>query len=302
MDSSIFFFPFISFSVGTFFSLFEHLVTSNSQMKPSTLFVPFLTFTAGTFISQIENLIAPHKASEKQIKDYLYYFPVLPGAFLFFYFSVYNEVFYLTSTVLVLVIYLSMPRIFNMYCKKELGLSGEKLEELAIDFTKNCKKEHITLIGGDFDFLGETPEKMNQNSQFKDLKQKKSDQIHIICKNPNSIENKICYGKMIKEFSNVKISIYDKNLDPKIRGKMYESKFGPNGILFFYRNAHNGNYIQINTEKDTHLRKHYLNIWEIIEETIIPTTDYQRYQWVQCYEQYKKDKKGKKGKNGHPNH
>lgn len=99
-----------------------------------------------------------------------------------------------------------------------------KLKNIApkiIQFTEDAKNDEICLLGGDLNFFGEF-DNMDENKQYRQLKEKEFNRILILCQRPKSINVQKRYGKILKDFTDVvEIRYYDNNAaDKHIRGRI----------------------------------------------------------------------------------
>lgn len=161
--------------------------------------------------------------------------------------------------------------------------SVAKLTPKVIAFTKDADKDILKLIGGDFDFFGQTPDDISKNTQFKDLKERGFTRIEILCKWPEVNMVKVRYGKLLADLGNVEIRCYDKcSTDLKIRGRIKKDHMGIEKMLI-YQKVRDDGYQAIETDYNEEQCQLYLRIWNALWINAKVVDNTLKGEWINLY-------------------
>jgi hypothetical protein len=146
---------------------------------------------------------------------------------------------------------------------KKFIYSIEELNPIINNFTTNADKNNIRLFGGDLNFFGNSPNDMDNNSQYSYLKFLNFRKILILCEEPKDINTRLRYGKILSEIPIAELKYYHpQQADLRVRGRIKEV----NGVvkLLMYTKINNGKYKAIETDTANSNGALYGNIWDLV--------------------------------------
>lgn len=223
-----------------------------------------ITFVAGTFTGLLNNVLTS-KAKKWEYVLYILGASLLLVAGYSLLIDIKMNKYLSISAIIISIFYILFTYILLNYSSG--SVRTKKLIPQVIEFTENARKDEIRLWGGDLSFFGNKVSDMDKNNQYIQLKSKSFDKILILCKKPNNIEIKKCYGKILLDFeSSVEFKFYnDKSQDLHIRGRI-KMKFTPDiFVALVYEKIDNDNYIIIEEDlsKYSNGSQIYIKLWEM---------------------------------------
>ncbi len=127
-------------------------------------------------------------------------------------------------------------------------------------FTELADRGKICLLGGDLDFFGETESDMDDNDQYKFLKNKNFTSVSILCEEPIHPNTKTRYGKILRDIRGTELGFYNpKNADLNIRGRITTRQGVPKMLI--YSKLETNQYKAIETDTANSNGALYSNIW-----------------------------------------
>lgn len=139
----------------------------------------------------------------------------------------------------------------------------QQLDPIINTFTENADKNDIKLFGGDLNFLGDTIQQINGNSQYACLRKRGFDKIYILCEKPVITTQKIRYGKIISDIPAVELKFYNpRQADLKVRGRICSVQ-GVDKLLMYFK-IEPKVYQAIETDTSDSNGALYKNIWELV--------------------------------------
>jgi hypothetical protein len=146
--------------------------------------------------------------------------------------------------------------------KKDVYKSSE-LDPIVNKFTDDADRTEIKLFGGDLNFFGEAPDKMEENNQYTHLKKKRFNRILILCEKPINSRQKMRYGKILNDMPYTRFGFYHPDLaDLKVRGRISQVQ-GVNKLLI-YTKVESKRYRAIETDTSDSDGQRYLSIWDLV--------------------------------------
>jgi hypothetical protein len=140
--------------------------------------------------------------------------------------------------------------------------SIEELNPIINGFTKSADKAEIKLFGGDLNFFGHTPEDVDINVQYIELKALGFKKISILCERPADSTQKIRYGKLYHDIKNIELKYYEPNeADLKVRGRIIKVQ-GKIRLLMYTKHS-DKTYEAIATDVSDSKGLLYDNIWRL---------------------------------------
>lgn len=168
-------------------------------------------------------------------------------------------------------------------------LNRHKLSEKLKEFTKDAKKEEISLWGGDLDFLGNSEEEINQSDQYTQLKGFSN--INILCNRPDpkNETDKVRFGKILNDFQQkVVFKFYhdEKSPDIHVRGRIKKKNYTPyNRAALVHEKLKDGWYKTI--EEDISAKacsEVYLRVWKMVWHHADPISDDEKSEYIEAYQ------------------
>lgn len=167
-------------------------------------------------------------------------------------------------TFILLLVSGSLLIVFTKYyLDKKNVFETSELNPIINKFTDDSDKSEIKLFGGDFNFLGNTPQEMDQNIQYSFLKSYSFRKVLILCEEPRNTVTKIRYGKILSDMNGVELRFYNpEEADLQIRGRMKKVQ----GVdkLLLYSKVVSGKYKTIETDTANSDGALYRNLWYLI--------------------------------------
>jgi len=166
-------------------------------------------------------------------------------------------------------------------------IETKKIIPKVIKFTDDAKSDEICLLGGDLNFFGDDIANMDNDKQYKQLKEKDFDKLLILCKKPKQTDNILIqrYGKILKDFSNkVEIRFYnEKSKDAHIRGRI-KWKLSPHIQQALIYERIQKNQYRIKEEdivcENANIGNPYVLIWDLLWENAEKLSDAEKDHWM----------------------
>jgi len=167
------------------------------------------------------------------------------------------------------------------------SFSTKRLNKMINSVTDIADRNDIKLLGGDLNFFGGTPEKMEQNIQYSCLRNKKFQKILILCEKPKGNKTKICYGKILTDFKDeVELKFYDPDeADLRIRGRLF--KISGVSKLLIFKKTEKSKYKAITTDTAKEEGALYNNLWDLIWSLAKSPTQVQKDEYLKLFESAK---------------
>jgi hypothetical protein len=166
-------------------------------------------------------------------------------------------------------------------------IDTKKIKPKVIKFTQNAKGNEIYLLGGDLNFFGDEIENMDNDEQYKQLKQKNFDKILILCKKPAQEDKILCqrYGKILRDFAaKVELRFYnDNSQDAHIRGRI-KWKLTPHiQQALIYERVENNKYRTKEEDitcEDANIGNPYILVWTLLWKYADKLSDEDKRSWI----------------------
>ena len=140
---------------------------------------------------------------------------------------------------------------------------SEELDPIVNKFTDDADRTEIKLFGGDLNFFGEAPDKIEENNQYTHLRKKRFNRILILCEKPSNNSQKMRYGKILNDMPYTRFGFYHPELaDLKVRGRISQVQ-GVNKLLI-YTKVKSKRYRAIETDTSDSDGQRYLSIWVLV--------------------------------------
>ncbi len=164
-------------------------------------------------------------------------------------------------------------------------MTPKRLNKIINKHTLLADRNEIKLLGGDLSFFGAAPKNIEENEQYKALKDKNFNKIYVLCETPVQEETKIRYGKIISDFGDiVELKFYNPDeADLRIRGRLFVEK-GVQKLLIFKKHS-TKKYKAIATDTANEKGALYTNIWKLIWSLAILPSQVDIDKYKMFYEQ-----------------
>lgn len=156
-----------------------------------------------------------------------------------------------------------------------------ELDPIVNKFTENADKANIRLLAGDLNLFGKTPHDMDNNSQYKSLKNCNFRSVQILCFKPKYNVEKIRYGKLISDMP-VELRYYHPpQADLNVRGRM--KTLNNVTYLLIYNKIRSELYEALELDTANANGALYNHIWNLIWQLAEPVSKDDLDQYVELY-------------------
>ncbi len=233
-----------------------------------TLLLTLTSLCAGVYLGAVRGkLLIIYKKNYLHILYYIFSAFVVSssiGISIYYYDEIINNT--LAKSLVVILFLLGVSLIFftYKYLTKKFIYKATKLDPIVNAFTSKADKDDIMLFGGDLNFFGNSTTEIDNNSQYTHLKSLNFNKISILCYKPNVQNDKIRYGKLLSELTNVELRYYQPTrADLKVRGRIITVN-GVEKLLMYNKTDTTGYYQAIETDTANSNGALYINIWGLV--------------------------------------
>lgn len=181
----------------------------------------------------------------------------------------------IASGILLIIYTLTTKQTALQYTLKDLN-------PIVNNFTNNADHQEIKLFGGDLNFFGNII-LMDDNIQYKALKEKNFNKVSILCEEPQNDQTRIRYGKLLSELNGIQIKFYNPDTaDLKIRGRIKTIE-GVTRVLMYSKTDVRDLYEALETDIANRNGVLINNIWNLVWSLARPIPELEFQQLINQY-------------------